>query len=271
MPDVTPAIALTEALVAELGTALGAMLGADGAISGTSGDFAPGWVISVTVGEPSPGTVTFGLAAGDCTQLAKAITGDEDPQDAAVADLLREVLGQAVGSLREKPAGKGVLFCVETPARVQTAPEGTPQLFTVALGEALAPTIAAWAQFDAVAPKVAAPSAPARSTAPAESPRGGGRRGRDDAPAVPPNLDVILDIDLPLSVRFGQTDLTLEALTRLGPGSVIDLGRSPDDPVDVLVNGRLVARAEVVVVGGNYGVRILEVVSAADRVRTLSA
>jgi len=72
-------------------------------------------------------------------------------------------------------------------------------------------------------------------------------------------------------VRFGLTEMTLEALTRLGPGSVIDLGRSPDDPVEVLVNGRLVARAEVVVVGGNYGVRILEVVSTADRVRSLGA
>jgi flagellar motor switch protein FliN/FliY len=69
-------------------------------------------------------------------------------------------------------------------------------------------------------------------------------------------------------VRFGQTELTLEHLARLGPGSIIDLGRSPDEHVDVLVNGRLVARGEVVVVGGNYGVRILEVVSTADRVRT---
>jgi flagellar motor switch protein FliN/FliY len=65
--------------------------------------------------------------------------------------------------------------------------------------------------------------------------------------------------------------MTLDALTRLGPGSVIDLGRSPDDPVDVLVNGRVVARGEVVVVAGSYGVRITEVVSAADRLRTMSA
>jgi flagellar motor switch protein FliN/FliY len=65
--------------------------------------------------------------------------------------------------------------------------------------------------------------------------------------------------------------MTLLALTRLGPGSVIDLGRSPEDPVDILVNGRLVARGEVVVVSGNYGVRIVEVISAADRLRTVAA
>jgi flagellar motor switch protein FliN/FliY len=65
--------------------------------------------------------------------------------------------------------------------------------------------------------------------------------------------------------------MSLDDLTKLGPGSMIDLGRSPDDPVDVLVNGRLVARGEVVVVAGNYGVRVLEVMSAPDRVRSLRA
>ncbi len=73
-------------------------------------------------------------------------------------------------------------------------------------------------------------------------------------------LDVILDIDLPMVVRFGHTELTVEALTRIGEGSVIDLGRSPHEPVDLLVSGRLVARGEVVVVSGHYGVRILELV-----------
>lgn len=90
-----------------------------------------------------------------------------------------------------------------------------------------------------------------------------------ERPGPPGNLEVILDIDLPLSVRFGSTDMTIDALTRMGPGALIDLGRSPDEPVDVMVNGRMVARGEVVVVGGNYGVRVTEVVSAADRLRSM--
>ena len=65
--------------------------------------------------------------------------------------------------------------------------------------------------------------------------------------------------------------LTLEAVSRLGPGSLVELSRQPDDPVDVLLNGRLVARGEVVVVAGNYGVRITEVASAAERLSTLNA
>ena len=79
-------------------------------------------------------------------------------------------------------------------------------------------------------------------------------------------IDVILDIDLPVVVRFGRTDLPLRTLTRLGPGSVIDLGRSPDEPVDVMVSNRVIARGEVVIVGGNYGIRIIDVVSPSERV-----
>ena len=82
-------------------------------------------------------------------------------------------------------------------------------------------------------------------------------------------IDVILDIDLPVVVRFGHTELPLRALTRLGPGSVIDLGRSPDDPVELMVSDRVIARGEVIVVGGNYGIRILDVVSTSERMRSM--
>jgi flagellar motor switch protein FliN/FliY len=72
-------------------------------------------------------------------------------------------------------------------------------------------------------------------------------------------------------VRFGRTELPLKTLTRLSPGSVIDLGRSPDDPVEVLVSNRVVARGEVVIVSGSYGIRILDVVSQRERVRSMEA
>jgi flagellar motor switch protein FliN/FliY len=78
------------------------------------------------------------------------------------------------------------------------------------------------------------------------------------------NLDLILDLELPLAVRFGKTEMTLEALTKLEPGSLIDLQRSPEESVDVLVNGKLVAEGQVVVVGGNYGVRITAIKGHVD-------
>jgi flagellar motor switch protein FliN/FliY len=79
-------------------------------------------------------------------------------------------------------------------------------------------------------------------------------------PAVPPDtrLDAVLDVELPLVVRFGRAVMPLRSLADLGPGSVIDMGRSPDEPVELLVGERLVARGEVVIVAGNYGVRITE-------------
>ncbi|HWB17227.1 MAG TPA: FliM/FliN family flagellar motor switch protein [Vicinamibacterales bacterium] len=91
----------------------------------------------------------------------------------------------------------------------------------------------------------------------------------DDAPlsaamqtsaAAPPDarLEAVLDVDLPLVVRFGRAVMPLRALADLGPGSVIDMGRSPDEPVELLVGERVIARGEVVIVSGNYGVRITE-------------
>jgi flagellar motor switch protein FliN/FliY len=82
-------------------------------------------------------------------------------------------------------------------------------------------------------------------------------------PRVDPRLDAVLDVDLPLVVRFGRAVMPLRALADLGPGAVIDMGRSPEEPVELLVGDRVIARGEVVIVGGNYGVRISEL--AGDR------
>ena len=87
---------------------------------------------------------------------------------------------------------------------------------------------------------------------------------------VPRNLDLVLDIELPVWARFGQTDMPLHALARLGPGATIDLDRSPEDPVELLVNDTVVARGEVVVAGGYYGVRVTEVVGRPERVRSMN-
>ncbi len=79
-------------------------------------------------------------------------------------------------------------------------------------------------------------------------------------------LELLMDMEMPLVIRFGTTKMLLGELLQLGAGSVIEFPRKPDDPVDILVNGRVVARGVVVVVGGNYGVRISEVASGRDTV-----
>ena len=85
------------------------------------------------------------------------------------------------------------------------------------------------------------------------------------------NMDVVLDMELPLVVRFGRTIMSIKALAALGPGSIVSMGRSPDDPVELLVSDQVIARGEVVIVGGNYGVRVTHLVGPADRAKGLDA
>jgi flagellar motor switch protein FliN/FliY len=72
-------------------------------------------------------------------------------------------------------------------------------------------------------------------------------------------IGLLMDMEMPLLVRFGSTRMLMSDILELGPGSVVEFRRGPDDPVELLVNGRVVARAKVVVVQGNYGVRITEI------------
>jgi flagellar motor switch protein FliN len=83
------------------------------------------------------------------------------------------------------------------------------------------------------------------------------------------NIDLLLDVELPVSVSFGNSEMQLKDVLKLGAGSVIELDKSVNDPVTIIVNRKPIAKGEVVMVDGNYGVRILEVESTADRIRSL--
>jgi len=83
------------------------------------------------------------------------------------------------------------------------------------------------------------------------------------------NLRMLLDVELDLAISFGSTDLPLQDVLKLASGSIVELNRNAADPVDVLVNGRVIARGEVVVVDGNYGIRITEIVSRQERIRSV--
>lgn len=93
-------------------------------------------------------------------------------------------------------------------------------------------------------------------------------------PAAPPvdtgNLDLLLDIELPIMVRMGQTEMQLGELLKLTPGSILELHRAADAPVELLVNNKIIAKGEVVVVDGNFAFRITEIESTAARIRSLA-
>lgn len=83
------------------------------------------------------------------------------------------------------------------------------------------------------------------------------------------NLDAIVDIPVTLSVEIGQAKISIRNLLQLNQGSVVELDRLAGEPLDVLVNGTLVAHGEVVVVNDKFGIRLTDVVSARERLRKL--
>lgn len=83
-----------------------------------------------------------------------------------------------------------------------------------------------------------------------------------------PNLDVILNIPVQLSLELGKAKMDLRDLLQLGQGSVVELERMVDEPLDVLVNGTLVARGEVVVVDNKFAIRLTDIVSPEKRVQS---
>ncbi len=115
----------------------------------------------------------------------------------------------------------------------------------------------------------AAPAAPAAVAAPAPAPAAA-------APAMSAgefsgkNLEVLLDIPLQVVVELGHTEMPIQKVLELGPGSVVELNRLAGEPINIMVNGKLVARGEVVVVDENFGVKITNIISPMERLSQLN-
>jgi flagellar motor switch protein FliN len=84
-----------------------------------------------------------------------------------------------------------------------------------------------------------------------------------------PNLDVILDIQLEVTARLGHVEMPIQDILNLGPGSIIEVGHAVDEPVELLVNDKLIARGDIVVVDEKFGLRITEIVSPRERIESL--
>ncbi len=260
MVDTTTII---DALARNLSDALGTITGAAVRAMPAVGDTAVDWQVSVQAGGHAAGTACVGLTQAGATQLVAAILGDPSlVADADIVDTLRELVGQAAAAY-VNGEGKGLTLDVEPPVAATDPVPSDARAYDLIVGTGEPIRLVGWGRVVA-----GLADAPARPVAPAPAPVATAAVPGDPLPP-PRNLDVVLDIELPITVRFGMTEMSLESLARLGPGSMIDLDRSPDDPVEVLVNGRLVARGQVVVVSGFYSVRVSDVVSPADRLRSL--
>jgi len=88
-------------------------------------------------------------------------------------------------------------------------------------------------------------------------------------PAPKGNFDLLLEVELDASVRFGSREIELKELLELGPGDVVELDRQVADPVDLVIGDRIVARGEVVLVNGNFGLRVTEVAEPVRRLESI--
>ncbi len=239
--------ALRAALVAELGSALEAGLNVPITLASAAAAGGTGWLVTVQVAGPLSGEITAWMDAAGAARAARRMMNiDEEPEPGVVAEMLREMWSHAATMTVARWPEVGLTATAERPVA----------------GEAPADAVAAWtvAAGDTALAVVSLRGALTHAAAPS------GRAVESD---VAGNLAVLMDIDLPLVVRFARTELTLKALTALGPGSMLDMGRAPEEPVQVLVGGQVVAEGDVVVVAGNYGVRISSVLGPIDRIKAL--
>jgi flagellar motor switch protein FliN/FliY len=228
--------AVARALTDALTEVCGARLGADATAAPSDLPAATGWLLTIPVSGAIQGRALVWFDAPSAAAYARTVAGGDSTVD-------------------EAGVQRALADCVHSAARLVTA---RPDLSGVTVG---APAIAqAPAPQGARAVYVAVPN-----TASCLFAVGVDRTPPAARVAADERLGAVLDVDLPLVVRFGHTTMTLRDLAALGPGSVIDMGRAPDEPVEMLVGERLLARGEVVVVGGNYGVRITELAAGRDR------
>jgi flagellar motor switch protein FliN len=209
-----------------------------------------GWRVRMTRADQTVLTVTFD--ADGAAALAGALHAGERRDNDSIADAIQELCSHTIAALGQPESGDAPAFEL---GPVELLP------WQPAVGELVA---------GLQAPALSAPLTVAIALTDAQHAASAGSA----LPSVPVaqesgRLGVIMDIDLPLVVRFGFTEMPLKTLAALGPGSLIPLARAPEDPVEVIVGGRVVAHGEVVVVDGSYGVRIVDRVGEREPARRM--
>lgn len=195
----------------------------------------------------------------DGTVLDSPLVGEGMDQRAGWAELLREVADSAAGELLARTGKKCRVEKFEPTAgeskvsRAFQLKSGDRAWTILVLDEVHPPKQAGKAE------KGAPASAVASSTEKAASP----------GTALSPGIELLLDVELEASLRFGCREMPLGELLDLGPGDVVQLDRHVADPVDLIVGDKIVARGEVVLVNGNFGLRVTEVAAPKKRLKSI--
>lgn len=197
--------------------------------------------------------------------LTSAGVEDGDPESirSTYLEIVHQVLAGVAGVLTQK-AGREV-SCLEGQLAPPPDNSDSPRYsFEIHLGDVMMPVVAVFpASLDALTESFVE-----EHHEPIEKPKAA-KAAPPPEPAKPNSIDLLLDVELPVAVSFGRAQLPLKDVIKLTTGSIVELNRAVSEPVDVIVNNCVIARGEVVVVEGNFGIRIRQVISRQDRLRTL--
>ena len=253
----TPLHSVADVFRNSLGDALSQTLASPWSVELKSEESAPGdsgpLYFGITPSGKLQGNAAFKLSLADARSLGQKLL--KEPADAsselnsehkqAIEGLLRKVTEQTAGALTAEYGEIGLqLSSIEAPSW-----PGVTAVLAASAGPAgsLSVQVTFSNEFVAALP------------APAEAPN---LPSAEVPLVVDSNLDLLLGVDLSLTLRFGQRTLTLREILDLSSGSVIELDRRVQEPADLLLGDKLIARGEVVIVDSNYGLRITEVCDA---------
>lgn len=222
------------------------------------------------------GAARVGAPRQTVEMMARVISPDAVSGEDASREMFLEVINQTAsttGDVISTRLGKRVNFAPAQPSEPPPEADYAIQIVLAFEGSdyamALAPNAAL---MDAVSARSSGASLPAvAAPAPAAAPpsASGPESGPASAAGAAANLDLLMEVELPLCVTFGRTQLPLKDVLKLSSGSIVELNRLVNEPVEVLINNYIIARGEVVVVEGNYGIRVTEIVSRQERIRSI--
>ena len=262
-------------------SALGAMLGQSTPSTEDGGEqvsIETGYWFEQAFDPAGTGTIWYGLdhegalQAGHKLLIASGLEGESD--DTAI-ETLGEVIAQLSGGLASSFTGRRRREVVAKALKAKSSPSSVTNQITFQLRTEEGVTVVFTASVDAglMTALVPPPQEVALQTA-AGAGQGGGTSAPSPSTSSIPintrNLELLLDVELPVSVSFGKAQLQLKEVIKLTTGSIVELNRAVSEPVDIIVNNCVIAHGEVVVVEGNFGVRIKQIISKQDRLRSLS-
>lgn len=226
-------------------------------------------LVRFTVGSPLDGELVFNVSPKDAVRLSAILMGEpfdenaqvQDDHRGALAELFRQVAGIASTALAEK---------LGTELQVGFAGSEKPE-WSAAFEVGFRFTNAAAAGFSLIlslSPELVNSFQGLTDAEPMQYPPAPKAPAAKE-PARGANIDLLMDVDLDVTLRFGERQLLLRDVLDLVPGAVVELDQQIQEPVELLVGRKVVARGEVVVVDGNYGLRVSEIASRLERIESL--